>query len=59
MKPDIVPVQFSTHSEEKQLVKLNQSNSTLAASVAIGQVKIEIHNGIDKYILFTLLKELK
>jgi hypothetical protein len=51
---EIVPIQLAPTGPNLQAKK----KSTVAAELTVGETKVTIHNGIDKYILYTLLKEI-
>jgi len=38
---------------------VNESTTPVAATLRYGDVVLEIHNGIDKYVLYILMKELQ
>lgn len=52
----IVPVQLTDRPISKQVPALN---SSLACKLIIGETEVRFYNGIDKYILFAVLKEVK
>lgn len=52
----IVPVQLTDKPITKQL---SLPKASLACKLTMGETEVRLYNGIDKYILFTVLKELK
>lgn len=52
---DIVQIQMDPSNNEH----INHSQPKAVATLQTGNVKINIQNGIDKYILYIILKELK
>ena len=53
-KKDIVPVQFSSAAQKSQI----DTKPKLACRIKSEDKEIFIYNGMDKYLLYTLLKEL-
>ena len=53
-KKDIVPVQFSSAAQKSQI----DTKPKLAFRIKSEDKEILIYNGMDKYLLYTLLKEL-
>ncbi|MDR2834032.1 MAG: hypothetical protein LBV67_09990 [Streptococcaceae bacterium] len=53
---DIVPIQFSDPSPRSTSPS---SKPKLAGKLKVGEAELIIYNGIDKYILYAILKELK
>jgi hypothetical protein len=54
---EIVPVQF-INEEPKQQPMTNHSKTKVACKLKKGNIEITLFNGVDKYILYTILKEL-
>jgi len=52
---DIVPIQLS---DNDRVQKDFRTKPKTAANIKIGHTEIRIQNGCDKYILYTILKEL-
>lgn len=52
-KKDIVPVQFSSAAQKSQI----DTKPKLACRIKSEDKEIFIYNGMDKYLLYTLLKE--
>ncbi|BAP84690.1 hypothetical protein LOOC260_101110 [Paucilactobacillus hokkaidonensis JCM 18461] len=51
---DIVQIQMDPANEERH----EHDHFEIAATLQIGDIKVNIQNGIDKYILYIILKEL-
>lgn len=52
----IVPVQLTDKPISKQI---QAPKSSLACKLIMSETEVRLYNGIDKYILFAILKELK
>ncbi|AMV68032.1 Hypothetical protein ADU72_2111 [Pediococcus damnosus] len=52
---DIVQIEMNSSDRESTPQKING----VAATLQYRDIKIQIHNDIDKYILYIILKELK
>lgn len=52
---DIVQIRM----DESKNHTINESDGTVAATLRYGDVTLKIHNGVDKYILYILMKELR
>lgn len=52
---DIVKIKM----DEPDNNMVNESTTPVAATLRYGDVVLEIHNGIDKYVLYILMKELQ
>lgn len=56
----LVPVQlFETPETSSPATKATSKEKQLALTLHVGQTKLAIYNGVDKYILYAVLKELK
>lgn len=55
---DIVPVTLKRDSQSRIPHQKTQMKSTVAFQVTKESTTYRVYNGIDKYILYTLLKEL-
>jgi hypothetical protein len=53
--PDIVPIQLFDNNRGQNDFRTKPKT---AASIKIGHTEVRIQNGCDKYILYTILKEL-
>jgi hypothetical protein len=54
----IVPVQLTNQLANTSTVSQTSSSTKLAAKIQLNDKEVRIYNGIDKYILYALLKEL-
>lgn len=57
-KQDIVPVSLKNESQYQMHNQKTQKKSTVAFQVTKESTTYRVYNGIDKYILYTLLKGL-
>lgn len=57
-KQDIVPVTLKKELRYRENTQKIQSKPAVAFQVTKGSLTYRVYNGIDKYILYTLLKEL-
>lgn len=54
----LVPVQLLETSDSAPATKSSSKERTLALTLHTNQTKLAIYNGVDKYILYAVLKEL-
>ena len=57
-KQDIIPVTLKSESKHQMNNQKTQTKSMVAFQVTKGSTTYRVYNGIDKYILYTLLKGL-
>jgi hypothetical protein len=57
-KQDIVPITLKSESQHQMNNQITQTKSTVAFQVTKKPTNYRVYNGIDQYILYTLLKGL-
>ncbi|HIY58628.1 MAG TPA: hypothetical protein H9829_10635 [Candidatus Tetragenococcus pullicola] len=59
IQQSIVPVELMNQLSNEPIHSEKPTPTKLAAKIQVNGKEIRIYNGIDKYILYALLKELK